>query len=298
MTFGFMDADRRAGLARKVAGPLLELLERVVCPVCGVDDTTAPVFGKGGLDFVRCYGCGLLHQNPQLLPEVQTVLYRRSDAGRERVQARERGWNVEVKYGPGLEALGEPGRLLDVGCGTGQFLDLAAERGWGVDGVEPGPAIVAAEAAGHYVRSDISSAGDAVYDAVTLWGVLEHLADPGEMLGEVHRLLKPGGRALFFVPNGDSLILRLMRGANSTVSWQHLWYFGPGQLRKLLVKHGFEVEREFTVLPQFAEVRHWLRYGQPYEELEVEDGFDLPVLEDWITRSKLGFKLITIGRKV
>ena len=82
------------------------------------------------------------------------------------------------------------------------------------------------------------------------------------MLESIPQVLKPNGLVLFFVPNGHSLIVRLSREHNSTVSGRaHLWYFTPETMNKILVKNGFSKVSEFSVLPQLHEIEHFLQYN-------------------------------------
>ena len=110
---------------------------------------------------------------------------------------------------------------------------------------------------------------------------------------------------LLFVPNGHSLIIRMTREHNSTVSGRaHLWYFTPETMDKILRRNGFEKVSEFSVLPQLHEIEHFLQYNTLYREPEVEHSeFTIPIevrkmLECYINENKLGYKLITIGRKI
>jgi 2-polyprenyl-3-methyl-5-hydroxy-6-metoxy-1,4-benzoquinol methylase len=88
-------------------------------------------------------------------------------------------------------------RLLDVGCGTGKFLALAARKGYEVYGTELAelPIRLAQERYG----LDISHADlrddrrDGFYDVITLWGLVEHVQAPRELIAEVVRLMSPGG---------------------------------------------------------------------------------------------------------
>ena len=202
-------------------------------------------------------------------------------------------------------------RLLDVGCSIGQFLGLARDQGWQVEGVElnSDAAHIARSENGHTVHDrKLEEVGfpEGSFDVVTLWGVLEHLTDPNGMLQTLRRVLKKDGLALFFVPNGHSLIIRLSRQHNSTVSGRaHLWYFTPRTMAGILAKNGFQKVSEFSVLPQLHEIEHFLRYNVLYRESEMlgSEEFMIPsemqdVLERYIQDNKLGYKLITIGRRV
>ncbi len=102
------------------------------------------------------------------------------------------------------------GRLLDVGCGGGEFLLKMRELGWEVEGVETDPV-----AAGKAVRDfgllvHSSSLQDAslpsgYFDVITLNHVIEHVEDPVALIRECSRLLRRGGRLVLMTPNMQSL---------------------------------------------------------------------------------------------
>ncbi len=326
--FDFMDEDRKAFLkvkheeAKRFIDPQTgkihaHMVERVRCPVCDVDDNVY-AFSKAGFDFVKCRHCTLLHVNPQLRAGVQDEIYKASKTADHWIQLqkkqKEQSWNAEKKFMPALHELKrllpEAGRLLDVGCSIGQFLDLARGEGWTVEGVElnTDACAVARKEYGlqvHNAKLEEIGFEPECFDVITLWGVFEHLTDPNAMLRTVRGLLKPGGLVLFFVPNGHSLIIRMTREHNSTVSGRaHLWYFTPQTMTRILEKNGFAKVHEFSVLPQLHEIEHFLQYNTLYQEPETEgpEEFTIPaeirpVLEEHINRNTLGYKLITIGRK-
>lgn len=129
------------------------------------------------------------------------------------------------------------GRLLDVGCGNGQFLATMRELGWEVKGVEPDrtAAGIAQERFGLDVTcGSLSEAGLAenTFDAVTLSHVIEHLANPKCVLSECQRLLRKSGRLVLVTPNIDSLGHRWFRkpwlGLDPP---RHLFLFSPQTLR-------------------------------------------------------------------
>ena len=102
-------------------------------------------------------------------------------------------------------------RLLDIGAGTGQLMELARDRGWDVHAIEQSE-----EACRHLGRlfgddavagRDLASCGDsaASYDAVVMAHVIEHLPDPLASLRAVRRLLAPAGQVLVATPNEVSL---------------------------------------------------------------------------------------------
>jgi SAM-dependent methyltransferase len=125
-----------------------------------------------------------------------------------------------------LELIGEvaspPGRLLDVGCGRGDFLVSARDAGWDVTGVElvDSAARTARERHGFDVRAgrlDDAGLADGTFDVVCALHVVEHVMDAPAFLRQLAALTRPGGHVVVEVPNFASLLRRVQRG-----SWKHL----------------------------------------------------------------------------
>jgi 2-polyprenyl-3-methyl-5-hydroxy-6-metoxy-1,4-benzoquinol methylase len=143
------------------------------------------------------------------------------------------------------------GRLLDVGCGSGQWLSEMSQRGWTVEGVDfDKSAVKLARQAGLKVESgslEEQHYPDDCFDAVTLNHVIEHVPDPVRTLAECARILKPAGRLVLFTPNSASLGHRLFKE-----SWRglepprHLHIFSTQSMRRTLSAAGF---KEITILP-------------------------------------------------
>ena len=149
------------------------------------------------------------------------------------------------------------GRLLDVGCATGFFLDLARRDGWQVAGIEP------SEWASSYARDvlgldvkqgTVSTAElrDNYFDVITLWDVVEHLVDP---LGDFTRLaaaLKPGGLLAFSTHSIESPAARILGGRYPFLMAMHVTHFTPRTSGVLCAKAGL---RQFEAEPHVR----WLR---------------------------------------
>jgi len=153
-----------------------------------------------------------------------------------------------------FEALGPPGRLLDVGCASGWLLRHAAARGWRVYGVEPSPTAASfARSLGLEVfGGELTAAAlpDASFDWVYMGDVLEHVPDCRATVHEVARVLAPGGRLYLRGPItthsiARSLALALYRAAGREIVLReppyHLWEFTPRPLVRLLHATGLEV---------------------------------------------------------
>lgn len=166
----------------------------------------------------------VLQQNARLLQETPTF------------------WDL-VWLKPGCQ-----GRLLDVGCGNGQFLALMQTIGWQVSGVEPdtNAARVATEVYSLPITTstlETSAFPTNYFDVIVMNQVVEHLVDPLMTLAKCHQLLRSGGRLVIFTPNAASFAHRHIFHA----SWvpldppRHLCLFSPLSLCRAMEISGFRV---------------------------------------------------------
>jgi SAM-dependent methyltransferase len=138
------------------------------------------------------------------------------------------------------------GRLLDVGCHVGTFIELAERAGFEVAGVEPSR--WAARRAEERVRGPIhvgvvedAPLPEAAYDVVTMWDVIEHLPDPSSTLRSVHAALRPGGVFAVTTMDVEALFPRVAGRFWPWYMQMHLVYFSRRTLGELLRSCGFEV---------------------------------------------------------
>ena len=141
---------------------------------------------------------------------------------------------------------GQPGRLLDYGCGTGHFLAGAKQAGWQVTGLEPNDRArhEAAARVGQPIEAPaaLATLAPGSFDVITLWHVLEHVHTLNETLAQLAAALRPGGRLLIAVPNAASLDAQHYRQDWAAYDVpRHLYHFVPATMRRLLARHGLRI---------------------------------------------------------
>lgn len=151
-----------------------------------------------------------------------------------------------------IEARMTRGQVLDVGCASGDFLQVARDRGWQVLGVDPSPA--ARQLASHGIPLVGRSLDDAQVephsvDLITFWDVLEHLRHPLDALRRAHTLLRAGGRIAVTVPDSGNLVARLSgrRWFGYKTAGEHLQFYTFASLTQALQSAGFQVEERMPV---------------------------------------------------
>jgi SAM-dependent methyltransferase len=247
-------------MGRELAIPV-ETSPSPACNGCGAARAT-PLFVKQGYQLVRCRDCGLAYiANPPSAEEI-AALYTAKAAYHEELldpahPMAQRMLAIARQHMAMLRR-SEPaagGRLLDIGCSSGLFLNEARAAGYSVWGSELSPE-TSAHAREHY-RLEVHTGDwrDAGYppgsfDVVTLFDVIEHLPDPLGELYAIRRLLKPGGLLLQSTPDIDGLFPRASgMVANWLDYWPHpeppwhLYQFSATTLSDMTRKAGFRIAR-------------------------------------------------------
>jgi 2-polyprenyl-3-methyl-5-hydroxy-6-metoxy-1,4-benzoquinol methylase len=167
-------------------------------------------------------------------------------------------------------------RLLDVGCGVGDFLVAARARGWEVQGVEleQRARAICADRGLTVIEAPLDPARfpSAGFDVVSALEVLEHMIDPRAEMHSVASVLRPGGLLYVTTPNFASLTRRLLGPRSSVIAYpEHLGYFRPATLERLLSDAGLvRIELRATGF-SVGQVRDAIRSGAPSERKSVDE---------------------------
>lgn len=138
------------------------------------------------------------------------------------------------------------GTLLDIGCGTGYFMNAMRHKKWIVTGIEKSEStrVYAHNKFGLNIQDSdyLFEIPSNTKDVITLWHVLEHLEKLNETMDALHRILKDNGVLLVALPNKDSA-----DASHYLENWaaydvpRHLWHFSPADFGQFANKHNFEL---------------------------------------------------------
>lgn len=217
------------------------------CPACLGDSQARalerhldPIEGKEYRLFL-CNCCGAVFSEPRI--PVSVEWYKRAHT--TEACAQEGDWRYQSFLDEDLPR----GRLLDIGCGAGQFLALAQASGFETAGLDFNPDYVSrAKGAGiknvqamdyaEFFRNYASG-----YDIVTLFDVLEHMPEPADFLGRIKRALRPEGYLAITVPNGDRPLLLKGNREGFDFPPYHFTRWTPSSLKFVLGRLGFKIIR-------------------------------------------------------
>jgi len=250
------------------------------CHVCG-GARFYYLFSAADYRVVQCDDCGLVFLNPQPSDAELARIYSAdyflgsntatsSQAVREIKQATARLYLSEISRYCGSDS----GRVLEVGCGDGDFLVIAQAAGWCVTGVEY--SATACEKARQRLKNGEIFCGELQsarleaeqFDLCVISDVIEHVRSPMDFLKEIHRVLKPGGALFIATPSLGSWSARLMRQKWMEFKAEHLTYFDPQTLQTALFKSNF---RDVIVEPG------WKMLNFDYVKMHFER-FPVPVV--------------------
>ena len=234
--------------------------EEILCLLCSSDDSELLFWAEdvrhtipGRYAWKRCVSCGLVYlarpnacRNGILLSGGLCLVRTASEPSGRRPLRRIQQRDIQQRCRD-VERLISPGRVLDIGCGTGEFLAALKKRGWECVGIEPSElaACYAREQFGldvHSGRLEDVALPEASFDVITLWTVVEHLHDPMIVLKLVSRLLRSDGLLVLSIPDPGSLDARWF--GPSWVGFdtpRHLSLFSPKSLGLLLAQSGFKL---------------------------------------------------------
>jgi len=203
-----------------------------------------------------------------------------------------------------IRGLKPSGNFLDIGTHCGFFLRRARDRGWDLYGVEPSPtnSALATEKFGLNVITgylDEAKFPNRFFDVVTMLDVIEHVTDPLNLLGEIHRILKDDGVLIIKTPNGEYNLLkyRIFTKALRMYRYdafdirEHIIHYSQGTIAALLQKADFRVEQCQVAYPiqvgeAWKKMARYLAYRAALVYSALSNGFLPDFCTDMIVTAK------------
>jgi SAM-dependent methyltransferase len=198
---------------------------------------------------LRCQSCGFGFLASRLSEEELAQLYTQLDHQMYEAEAEGRA-RTAIQHFKIIHRHVSAGSLLDVGCASGGFLQICAQNGFQVTGVEPSTGLA------NKAREVLSGKGEvlcatlqqtsfrkASFDAVTLWDVLEHVSNPRDFLRLCRLVLKPEAYLFANVPDLDSFQARVLGRRWPLLLPEHFNYFTRKSLGLCAKNAGFELVR-------------------------------------------------------
>lgn len=237
----------------------IEIERQVIstCNLCG-HDGTHPYCPENGRGLVQCDNCGLVFVGEQPKPEELYALYGETyfhndesgEVGYTDYLADEANIRktVNKRFDHIENFTDSAGRMIDVGCALGFFIDEASKRDWEVEGLDVSQYAVdyVKDRFNHTVYNgsllDLDLQHEA-YDLVTMYDVIEHVPDPKGYMQAVGDLLRSGGIYELATPDVGSIPARLTgkRWIGYKLSDEHVYYFSVATLKRMLDEAGFDV---------------------------------------------------------
>jgi 2-polyprenyl-3-methyl-5-hydroxy-6-metoxy-1,4-benzoquinol methylase len=241
-------------------------LEEVKCPICTNPAEPEIIYRKReGVFIKRCPDCEIFYASPRFdEPSLHQIYENESFKDFSQYQnwsyeawkaAKKRSWNVpNLKTQMVRRFVKKDGRILDVGCATGEFVLEATKQGLQCEGIDISQKMTEVARTVLGVKATCADLADFDpgygFDGMVVWDVLEHVFDPVKIMKDCTRLLNPGGYLFAQVPNVQGISNRFKsfrcRMGLSKRDYAHfgfpyhLYFFGKKSLQKLAHAAGLE----------------------------------------------------------
>lgn len=145
------------------------------------------------------------------------------------------------------------GKILDIGCGTGEFLKICKDAKWVTLGIEPDPDARKKAVENHGLdvleEAEIKSLKNEDFDIISMWHVLEHVSNLNERIEDLKRLIKPNGVIIIAVPNLSSLDAQIYQEYWAAYDLpRHLYHFSPSDIETVFESHGLTVFKNLPMI--------------------------------------------------
>ena len=282
----------------------MKLSEERNCPVCN-SNKRVHILDKSASAYYKCEDCSMVYLNPIMNKECTIEYYTNLNTGQGDIVSGESSFYTEI-YSLGLDSIEKHskkiGKILDIGCSTGFFLDLSKQRGWETTGIELGiQEATVAKNKGHKIITDVVEKLDLneKFDAIVMWDVLEHIPNGIEQLELISRHLNQGGILFFQIPNSDSMASKILRySCRMFDGIEHTNLYNPKSIEKLISSSNFSLINIQSVISEISVINNFLDYLNPYFGQSQYTNKVLNFIDEkTIHDNKIGYKLqVTLSK--
>jgi 2-polyprenyl-3-methyl-5-hydroxy-6-metoxy-1,4-benzoquinol methylase len=285
-----------------------KFLEKRKCPLCYKENYKFLFFKSGG-KYVRCLKCNLVFLNPSFKDKYLEKYYKNMHTMQAHTVKKESDF-YNMIYNFGLTAINKfssnkkEKKILDIGCSSGYFLNIAKKNSWRTYGVELNEKEIKEAIKNHYVVNEnffnLKDRFNFKFDAITMWDVIEHIKDCNKLLQNLRKILNYGGIFFFQTPNVDSLAARILQEkCNVFDGFEHVNLFNERNILMLAKKNNFKVISIESVISEIPIINNYLNYENPYFGKNNEKN----IIKNTITEKQLhdkflGYKIQVIFKKI
>ena len=278
-------------------------LEKRNCPLCNSKNKITLFKKRGGI-YRRCKKCELVYLDPVFKDKELLKYYQNLHNAQSIVTKNESSFYKKI-YTIGLKAIEKfkkPNLILDVGCSSGYFLDIAKSRGWKTYGIELGVKEANLAKLNHVVfEKDIKYLDKLKkFDVITMWDVIEHIKNGHISIQQMRKRLVRDGLIFFQTPNVNSLAARILQEkCNVFDGLEHVNLYDESTMYKLAKQNGFKVIYYKSVISEIPVISNYLNYTNPYYgESKFNDSVLDLINEKKLHKELLGYKMQTIFQKI
>jgi SAM-dependent methyltransferase len=279
--------------------------EQRTCPVCDSNDYVI-MFNKAGGTYVKCGVCTMVYLNPAFSDESLKTYYNNNHTEQSEVVELDEDSFYSKLYNLGLDSIiqAKPDvkSILDIGCSSGVFLDIANKKELKTFGIELNRSeYLFAKNKGHHVYNDLLEDIEFKnkFDAISMWDVFEHLKDGRFYLNLLKSILTDDGIVFLQIPSADALAAKILQEkCNMFDGLEHVNLYGVATIKTLAESCGFEVCGFRSVIAEIGVINNYLNYDDPYLGNTKNREFIPDLLsETQIHERCLGYKLQVVLKK-
>jgi 2-polyprenyl-3-methyl-5-hydroxy-6-metoxy-1,4-benzoquinol methylase len=250
--------------------PYIQTLMETTCPLCNSLQTKS-LFNKQGSPFYSCTACTFVFSKPLNNPNFSNTI---KDFEPAYLNYLNQQLHDKKNHDALIKKLSrhadiKTSSILDIGCGSGKFVQYLRGKGYDAYGLEPSEALFNnfLKDHGHFYNVDVHAFRQQhpgrQFSIITIADVLEHIEDPQSFIKEVSHLLSPGGVVFISTPDVRSLFARMAGKGWHYYNRYHLSLFSKKTLSQLMESHGFSVLM-LKHLTRYQSLYYIIKYGMNF----------------------------------